>query len=71
MSDPINRNYIDPNNTMWLSQDGTLHCDAVRCCEMLGIPPTRENQGMIEETCRKVIAEHMPDVPVRSAYDLL
>ena len=54
MSESIKRNYIDPNKTMWVDPDGTLHLDAVRCCEALGVPPTQANQDMVEEQARRM-----------------
>lgn len=71
MSDSIKRNYLDSNKTAWTTPDGTLHLDAVKLCEVLGLEPTAENQDMVEVWAIKFFQEQCPDCQVRSADDLL
>lgn len=72
MSEPIKRNYMDPDQTIWLDPDGeTLHLDAPKVCKVLGIPATRENQDMVEREAFNVMAQLAPGLHVETRYDLL
>lgn len=41
----------------WIETDGTLHVDAVAMCKEMKIPPTPENQDMVQRQLMKVVAE--------------
>jgi DnaJ-domain-containing protein 1 len=65
------RNYLNKEKWAWADADGTLHVDAVRMCEVLGVEPTQENQDIAEEEMRRLMREENPTIPVKSVRDLL
>lgn len=71
MSESIKRNYLTPDKTVWETPDGVLHIDAVRMCEVLGVPPTQANQDIVESECIKTFSLANPGAPVQTVYDLL
>ena len=71
MSESIKRNYLDKGKTAWTTPDGTLHLDTVRMCEVLGVPPTAENQSICEQEAIKLFQEKCPGCPTKVEYDLL
>jgi len=67
MSERAKRNYIDENQCVWIEGD-EMHIDAVKMCEALGVPPTRENQDAVEAAARDVAVKH--GIPHRAIDDL-
>lgn len=71
MSESIKRNYLDKAQTTWVDADGTMHIDAVKCCKVLGMPPTQQNQDAVERAARQVFAKEFPQASVAVKNDLL
>lgn len=49
--------------------DGALHIDLVQICRDAGVPPTRENQRMLEQAAIELARERWPDVQVEVQDD--
>lgn len=71
MNESIQRNYLDKGKTAWTTPDGALHIDTVRMCEVLGMPPTAENQDILTQEAFKIFQEKCPGMPFGSMDDLL
>lgn len=44
-------------------EDDSLHVDARLACQAMGVPPTVENQKIVEEEFFRLAKEQWPEVP--------
>lgn len=65
------KHYLDKEQVFWTEEgdDTTLHIDAVRLCERMGLEPTDENQDDVARSAREFFASKNPNTPVQEIWE--
>jgi hypothetical protein len=44
----------------YADREGSLHVDLIEMCELAGVPPTPDNQAVVEKAARAAAARYWP-----------